>query len=121
MKMPEFIQTYCKDLLANHVNNSKLVEWNTLPHSDVIEDEDGKPTAVVYIDSEPVPVKDFFEYNKTDFTSIHNTPSAGEMYDNYLSSFEILEGDGAVDYYRKRVKQDAERIQQNLELYDLIT
>lgn len=120
MKIKEFIKTYCSDMVKSYSNNKKLVDWTTLPYQEMGEDTDGNPTPVVYIDGEQVPVKDFVAYDKTDFVSIHKMPSAGEIYDNYISSLVILEGADVINQYRDRMKKEAEQIKNDIDTYALI-
>lgn len=112
-----FIGEYCQDLVADHNKASNLVEMSEFPHDDIVIDSDGKEVPVVYIDGVNVPVNDFFTYSREDFVSMYkNLPSAAEMYDNYLESFTVVEGEEALMHIRNLVARDAARLEEEVEL-----
>ena len=118
MNIIEFITAYCQDMITSFRDHSKLVEWTILPHTDVIEDDEGKRIPVVFIDGEAVHVRDFIEMERDEFVDVHHTPSAGEIYDNYIEGLEILEGPEVVMRFRNAAKMEAQKLQEQAQLYD---
>lgn len=117
MNIYGFIGEYCQDLIQAHDNAKNLIELADYPHDEIITDSTGKSVPVVYIDGTGVPVSDFFTYQKEDFVDMYKKlPSAGIMYDNYLDSFVVIEGEEVLNHIRNQVKRDAARLDEECEL-----
>lgn len=111
-----FIEKYCKDLIADFKQKSALIDFSDCQYDDIIEDESGAKTPVVYIDGNPVPVQDFFALDRKDFIAAYNTPSAGEIYDQYLDSYIILEGEDALNAIQNAIKAENARLEEEVAL-----
>ena len=116
MKIFQFIEKYCQDLITEARQKKQLVDLSEFPHDGVETDIEGNRIPVVYVDGESVPVSDFFTIDKNDFVNTWKLKSAAEMYSNYISALEILEGEEAVNRIRNAILCEKERLAQDVEL-----
>lgn len=116
MRIFEFIDKYCKDLVDEYKKKQQLIDLSEFPHDGVITDIEGKQIPVVFVDNESIPVSDFFTLDKLDFLHTWKTPSAEEAYNNYVSAVEILEGEEALSRVRNAILVEKERLAQDVQL-----
>ena len=116
MKIFEFIEKYCKDLIEENRIKRELIDLEGFAHDLVITDSEGKKIPVVLIDGREVPVSDFLTLDRSDFLAAWKLPNAAEIFDNYISAIEILEGEDAVYRIRKSIEAEREYLQQGIEL-----
>lgn len=119
MKILEFVEKYCADIVQNFKDSSNLIDWTILPYDEKLE-IDGKMTPVVYIDSQPVQVQDFVAMEKSEFTREHPTPSAGEAFDNYIDGLEIIEGPEFLTYLQNKMRAAAKKVEDDSEAYSVL-
>lgn len=110
MKIYEFIAKYCADLVEEANSAKELIDLAGFAHDGLETDDSGKQVPVVYFDNTYAPVMDFFVLDKDDFVVVHKSPSAGEVYDNYVSALDIVEGADVVAYVRNRLLAERDRI-----------
>lgn len=120
MKIFQFIEKYCQDLVDEAKIRKKLVDLSEYPHDSTIEDVEGNTIPVVFIDGESVPIIDIITMDKVDFLRVWKLPSASEDFDNYLSLLEILDGEDAVSRIRNAIASAAAEIYNNNELVSCI-
>jgi uncharacterized protein YqkB len=106
LRIFEFIDKYCKDLVEDAKKKAALIDLSEFPHDGIESDIEGNQIPVVYVDSIGVPVSDFLTLDKVDFISTHKLPSAAEAYDNYVSALEIIEGEDVINHIRKSMEQE---------------
>ena len=116
MRIFQFIEKYCQDLVEAAKVKRELIDLEEFPHDAVIEDVEGKRIPVVIVDSESIPVSDCFTMDRKDFLFTWKLPNAGEAYDNYVSALEILEGEDAVSRIRNAILAEQERLSHDVEL-----
>lgn len=116
MRIFQFIEDYCKDLVEKHKIKSELVDLSAFPHDGVVTDIEGKEIPVVYVDGESIPVVDFFTMDKKDFLHTWKLPSAEIAFDRYLSAVEILEGSDAINRVRNAMEAERARLETECEL-----
>lgn len=107
MRIFEFIDKYCKDLVEEAKQKKQLIDLADLPHDGIEQDIEGAEIPVVYVDNMSIPVSDFLTMDRCDFVKIHTTPGAGEAYDNYVSALEIIEGAEALNHIRNAILAEA--------------
>lgn len=112
MRIFQFIDEYCKDLVEEHNQQKKFIDLSEYIHDDVISDADGNLVPVIYIDGNPVPIKDILSMHKDDFIHAYNYPSSALMYDSYLQNFEIFEGKEVLSMVRDKIKSTIEKLQE---------
>ena len=120
MKIFQFIEEYCQDLVKAAREKKALIDLTEFPHDGVEFDIEGNKIPVVYVDGESIPVSDFFTMDKTDFLNTWKLKSAEEMYNNYISALEILEGEDAVNRIRNAILCEKERLAKDVELITCI-
>ena len=116
MKIFEFIDKYCSDIVREWHNRKKLIDLQDYPYDEIVEDSKGVSVPVVYIDGVPVPIMEFFTTAREDFVKLYKMPSAEEAYDNYIRNFEILEGEEALSKVRMAMQAESERLHQSLSM-----
>lgn len=120
MRMFQFIDTYCQDLVDASRKRSQLVDLSEYPHDGFIEDTSGETVPVVFIDGESVPIHDIITLEKNDFLNAWKLPSAGETFDQYISLLEIMDGADAISRIRNSIKAAASEIYEDRELVSCI-
>lgn len=103
MKIYEFMEKYCQDLLEKDKQRKELIDMTTFPHDGIEQSPDGRDVPVVYVGNLSVPVSEFLCMTKADFTYVYKDPMAAECYDNYVSALEIIEGEDVINMIRNRV------------------
>lgn len=116
MRIFEFISTYCQDLIDNYSKEKDLIDLSEFAHDDIIVDSQGFKIPVIIVDNTNIPVSDFLTLDRDDFLKIWKLDSAAEVFDNYLSAFEILEGEEALSRVRHAILQERVRLEQDVEL-----
>lgn len=116
MKIFEFIDKYCSDLVEQSKTEKSLIDFSEFAHDAVITDIEGVQIPVVCVDGLDIPVSDFLSLDKEDFINVWKTPACAEAYDNYISALEILEGEDALSRIRKAIMAEKERLSHDVEL-----
>lgn len=116
MRIYQFIDAYCKDLVENNRKKKSMINLSSFPHDAEIIDAEGKSIPVVFVDGENVPISDLFTMDKEDFTNTWKLPSAGEVYDAYLGVLEVLEGADALNRVRTSILTEQEKLATEIEL-----
>lgn len=116
MKIFEFIATFCGDLVEAAKRERQLIDLSEYAHDAIIHDAEGLPIPVVCVDALDIPVSDFLTMEREEFLNIWKTPNAAEAFDNYISAFEILEGEEALSRIRKAITAERDRLSADVEL-----
>lgn len=120
MRIHEFIDKYCQDLVDKQRETESLISLEGFPHDDVLQDEEGRRVPVVCVDGLSIPVYDFLALDKKDFLIAYQTPGSEEAFDNYVSALTILEGEEAVSRIRNAILNEAKRLEKDFELVSSI-
>lgn len=113
MKLGQFIDTYCQDILEeSNQRKSYLGADDGLPYDDIVQDESGRPMKVVYSATRRIPIADILDSDRSEFAKVYSTPSDLETYDNYLNSIILMEGEEALEVIRKSVRNEMARIRE---------
>lgn len=102
MKIPEFIEKYCSDILEQKRIRSTLIDYEGFPYDDIIM-EDDKAVQVLYCDDRTIPLADILFLSRVDFIKTYPTFNCRSLYDNYINSLDIVDGADAVLQYRTAV------------------
>lgn len=119
MRIYEFIDKYCSDLVEKRNKMAALVNLEEFPHDDVVDDDDGNKVPVVLVDGNAIPVADFLTMDKADFLSVYKTQGCEEAFDNYVSALVILEGEEALSRIRNMILREAQRLEEDAELVSI--
>lgn len=103
MKIFQFMEEYCQDLLKADKERKELLDMTVFPHDGVEQSPDGKDVPVVYVGDLSVPVSEFFTMSRDDFLYTYKDPKAAECYDNYVSALEIIEGEDVINMVRNSI------------------
>lgn len=109
MLMPEFVQTYCSDLVSLYGSADSTDKFN-LPCDDTIEDDSGEKVQVVYCGKQAIPVLDIVTLDEDDFAQIYPSFEARELYKSYLDTIKILDGEEALNHIRNEMRREQERV-----------
>ena len=120
MRIFQFIEEYCKDLVQDAKVKRALLDLSEFPHDGFAEDVEGNKVPVVYVDGESVPISDFFSLDKADFCHVWKLPSAEETYDSYMSLVVVLEGEEAINRVRNAILEEKKRLETDVELVSTI-
>lgn len=116
MKIFQFIDKYCQDLVEESKRKKALVDLSEFPHDGFDDDIEGNTVPVVNIDGTLVPISDFFTMDKSDFVNVWKLDSASETYDSYLNVLEVLEGAEAVNRIRNAMLSAQQQLEADVEL-----
>lgn len=110
MRIREFIDKYCMDILQESKQRKSLLDSDDFSYDNIVEDADGTPIKIVYAGAEEIPISDILSLSKIDFMKIHPSIDASEVYDNYIDSIVMLEGEEALSHIRNEMLRERNRI-----------
>ena len=110
MRIREFIDKYCMDIVKEAEQRKSLMDTDDLSYDNIIEEPDGSLIKIVYAGEEEIPVLDIITLDKKDFLKIHPSFAASRTYDQYIESIVILEGEEALEHMRNQMLREQERI-----------
>lgn len=113
MLIHEFIVEYCQDIVETYTaTHSKLLDSFDLPYDDEIEDDSGELMKVVYCGEKAIPVNDILSMSKSDFARVYPDFECRDLYDKYIESLIMLEGEDALNHIRSVLDQERQRIKE---------
>lgn len=113
MLIHEFIVEYCQDIVETYAaTHSKLLDSFDLPYDDEIEDDSGELMKVVYCGEKAIPINDILSMSKSDFARVYPDFECRDLYDKYIESLIMLEGEDALNHIRSVLDQERQRIKE---------
>ena len=113
MLIHEFIVEYCQDIVETYTaTHSKLLDSFDLPYDDEIEDDSGELMKVVYCGEKAIPINDILSMSKSDFARVYPDFECRDLYDKYIESLVMLEGEDALYHIRSVLDQERQRIKE---------
>lgn len=113
MLIHEFIVEYCQDIVETYTaTHSKLLDSFDLPYDDEIEDDSGELIKVVYCGEKAIPINDILSMSKSDFARVYPDFECRDLYDKYIESLIMLEGEDALNHIRSVLDQERQRIKE---------
>lgn len=113
MLIHEFIVEYCQDIVEIYTaTHSKLLDSFDLPYDDEIEDDSGELMKVVYCGEKAIPINDILSMSKSDFARVYPDFECRDLYDKYIESLIMLEGEDALNHIRSVLDQERQRIKE---------
>ena len=113
MLIHEFIVEYCQDIVETcTATHSKLLDSFDLPYDDEIEDDSGELMKVVYCGEKAIPINDILSMSKSDFARVYPDFECRDLYDKYIESLIMLEGEDALNHIRSVLDQERQRIKE---------
>lgn len=113
MLIHEFIVEYCQDIVETYTaTHSKLLDSFDLPYDDEIEDDSGELMKVVYCGEKAIPINDILSLSKSDFARVYPDFECRDLYDKYIESLIMLEGEDALNHIRSVLDQERQRIKE---------
>lgn len=113
MLIHEFIVEYCQDIVETYTaTHSKLLDSFDLPYDDEIEDDSGELMKVVYCGEKAIPINDILSMSKSDFARVYPDFECRDLYDKYIESLVMLEGEDALNHIRCVLDQERQRIKE---------
>lgn len=113
MLIHEFIVEYCQDIVETYTaTHSKLLDSFDLPYDDEIEDDSGELMKVVYCGEKAIPINDILSMSKSDFARVYPDFECRDLYDKYIESLIMLEGEDALNHIRNVLDQERQRIKE---------
>lgn len=113
MLIHEFIVEYCQDIVETYTaTHSKLLDSFDLPYDDEIEDDSGELMKVVYCGEKVIPINDILSMSKSDFARVYPDFECRDLYDKYIESLIMLEGEDALNHIRSVLDQERQRIKE---------
>lgn len=113
MLIHEFIVKYCQDIVETYTTtHSKLLDSFDLPYDDEIEDDSGELMKVVYCGEKAIPINDILSMSKSDFARVYPDFECRDLYDKYIESLIMLEGEDALNHIRSVLDQERQRIKE---------
>lgn len=113
MLIHEFIVEYCQDIVETYTaTHSKLLDSFDLPYDDEIEDDSGELMKVVYCGEKAIPINDILSMSKSDFARVYPDFECRDLYDKYIESLVMLEGEDALNHIRSVLDQERQKIKE---------
>ena len=113
MLIHEFIVEYCQDIVETYTaTHSKLLDSFDLPYDDEIEDDSGELMKVVYCGEKAIPINDILSMSKSDFARVYPDFECRDLYDKYIESLIMVEGEDALNHIRSVLDQERQRIKE---------
>lgn len=113
MLIHEFIVEYCQDIVETYTaTHSKLLDSFDLPYDDEIEDDSGELMKVVYCGEKAISINDILSMSKSDFARVYPDFECRDLYDKYIESLVMLEGEDALNHIRSVLDQERQRIKE---------
>lgn len=113
MLIHEFIVEYCQDIVETYTaTHSKLLDSFDLSYDDEIEDDSGELMKVVYCGEKAIPINDILSMSKSDFARVYPDFECRDLYDKYIESLIMLEGEDALNHIRSVLDQERQRIKE---------
>lgn len=113
MLIHRFIVEYCQDIVETYTaTHSKLLDSFDLPYDDEIEDDSGELMKVVYCGEKAIPINDILSMSKSDFARVYPDFECRDLYDKYIESLIMLEGEDALNHIRSVLDQERQRIKE---------
>lgn len=113
MLIHEFIVEYCQDIVETYTaTHSKLLDSFDLPYDDEIEDDSGELMKVVYCGEKAIPINDILSMSKSDFARVYPDFECRDLYDKYIESLVMLDGEDALNHIRSVLDQERQRIKE---------
>lgn len=113
MLIHEFIVEYCQDIVETYTaTHSKLLDSFDLPYDDEIEDDSGELMKVVYCGEKAIPINDILSMSNSDFARVYPDFECRDLYDKYIESLIMLEGEDALNHIRSVLDQERQRIKE---------
>ena len=113
MLIHEFIVEYCQDIVETYTaTHSKLLDSFDLPYDDEIADDSGELMKVVYCGEKAIPINDILSMSKSDFARVYPDFECRDLYDKYIESLIMLEGEDALNHIRSVLDQERQRIKE---------
>lgn len=111
MKMDEFINKYCKEILQEASKKRKLLEDSQLTFDDKIE-KDGELVRVIYAeDGTDIDIEDIFAFkDAAAFSKRYPGEAALKARNRYLDMFTILMGKDLLDQYQRQIEAERARL-----------
>lgn len=110
MNIKEFALLHCKDTLRRAEREEEVFDISGFSFDAIIQDEDGAKIPVLYTLSHQVPLMDVLSMGRADFEKIWPQKECLDMYDTYVSTLTILEGEDALFAIRNRLRAEQLRI-----------
>lgn len=120
MRIYEFMDKYCQDLITEHHEKKDLIDLAQFPHDGFDTDDEGSKIAVVYSGGHNIPVQDFFTLRRDDFLSVWKHAEAAETFDNYVAGLEILEGIDVINKIRNQILAERKRLNHDVDMVTMI-
>ena len=104
---------YCQDLIEEYKQKKELIDFSEFIHDEIITDPAGNKVPIIYIDGLQVPIADIITMDKETFVKVYTTPNAAEMYDNYMRTLIVLEGEEVLNGVLASIRREHDRLQQD--------
>lgn len=112
MKILEYAQIHCKDLLDRFNKQKDLDLLAGYPYDEIVYDEDDTPVRVVNTQSGQIPIADILGMPRDEFAKVYPDEESLTAYDKYVSMFIFLEGEEAVNQIRNAIAQESQRLEE---------
>lgn len=116
LKIGEFLKQYCSDImeLYEKYKNSDILYKD---YDEIIDDDDGYPIKVVWVDGHAIDIEHFFSMDDDDFSYTYSTPNALKAREQYLSKFTITDGFEAFFEELIKIQEEKKKIEEDIAKY----
>ena len=123
MKMPEFIEKYCKDIDTSQSFSEKtkvrrrhdLVQEYGLQYAGYDINDDNSRIYYIEHNGKKIDVLDFIEFEKETFIDLYEKvdtrEALGDLYDRYVSTVDITSGADAISEIKSQLAKAKESVE----------
>ncbi len=111
MRITEFAETYCAELMDRYRKTKPLDLFEGYPYDEIIYDDE-TPVKVVNTQSGQIPIADILGMPRDDFAKVYPDEDSLTAYDKYMAMFVFLEGEEAVNQIRDAIALEASRLEE---------
>ena len=116
MKIFEFIDKYCQDIIKEAVAPVDMFDLDDLPNEGYMWDLfHEKRIPFIWVDDTKVPIADILSSSIDDFVrQYNNLPSARERYEHYIEIVGLIEGEEVIERIRKQVTRSLKKLNEDV-------
>ena len=116
MRIGEFVEKYCKDLLELRREADSLITLSEFPHDCEITDSSGRNVPAINVGGTAIPLVEIFTNTKDDFCyQFKDVSGAEEAYDNYMRAVTLLEGPDVILITRRNLELQQKKLAEEID------
>ena len=105
MRLKEFVQRKCADIIDKATALSMDAMPEMFGYDDIIRNDFGEMVKVIYDDnSNPIPIADIINLTIDDFQKTYQFDSAMSAFHKYMSAYKVIDGEALYRQYQHQIE-----------------